>query len=521
MHDTDNTTFPHALIQKQAALFLVLLAVVLFCIARYPAWALALGRRAAERGHEDRAIRILEKVDTEEAQALLRSVQEQKTEKLIEEGVFEEALSLLSELSITDPADERVAACLYGQGCGKLSGGEYGVARELFLPIRGYRDAGDLQRRCEMALAFAAFEAGDSEAALAYARMNPQEEQMQSLETAVYLQRAQELLRSEDPEQGLALLYRLWQDGRDVEGELLAAQRSCHPDLYTDRSDEYILQQLRTMGAEEMEAHNRRLERAMSLPRNVIALGNEHTVLLKEDGTVTAAGDNSFGQCSVSDWTDVIAVAAGAYHTVGLKADGTLLAAGDDRYGQCDVDTIRGAVAVDAHGFDTAVLCDDGTIRCLGYHDYGLSAMDWKDVRGLSLGGYALLALTEGGIALSTEPSLLTDNFRDLIALDAAGTYTAGVTEGGEVVTTLPQPPDWEDVVAISASANGIMGLLTDGTVRFWLLQPGDYGTVTAQQGIVAIAFSGRHAAALREDGTLIVCGDDRSGQCDLSGIHR
>ncbi|NTW66178.1 MAG: hypothetical protein HGB21_07740, partial [Nitrospirae bacterium] len=37
---------------------------------------------------------------------------------------------------------------------------------------------------------------------------------------------------------------------------------------------------------------------------------------------------------SVSSWTKIKAVAAGAHHTVGLKEDGTVVAVGDDTYGQ-------------------------------------------------------------------------------------------------------------------------------------------------------------------------------------------
>ncbi len=50
-----------------------------------------------------------------------------------------------------------------------------------------------------------------------------------------------------------------------------------------------------------------------------------------------APGYNGFGQCEVSDWTDIVSVSAGAYHTVGLKSDGTVVATGDNDDGQCDV----------------------------------------------------------------------------------------------------------------------------------------------------------------------------------------
>ena len=68
-----------------------------------------------------------------------------------------------------------------------------------------------------------------------------------------------------------------------------------------------------------------------------VSAGSQHTVGVKADGTVVAVGHNSYGQCEVSDWKDIVAVEAGPYFTVGLKSDGTVVAVGNNEYGQCDV----------------------------------------------------------------------------------------------------------------------------------------------------------------------------------------
>ena len=80
-----------------------------------------------------------------------------------------------------------------------------------------------------------------------------------------------------------------------------------------------------------------RAEEKRSVPIVAVAAGWEHTVGLKADGTVVAAGENSYGQCDVSGWRDIVAVAAGVFHTVGLKSDGTVVAVGNNGSGQCDV----------------------------------------------------------------------------------------------------------------------------------------------------------------------------------------
>jgi hypothetical protein len=71
-----------------------------------------------------------------------------------------------------------------------------------------------------------------------------------------------------------------------------------------------------------------------------------------------ASGYNSYGQCEVSGWTDIIQVAAGDWHTVGLKSDGTVIAIGDNRSKQCNVTDWRlvGIVAdIRANGSDSSV----------------------------------------------------------------------------------------------------------------------------------------------------------------------
>ena len=100
--------------------------------------------------------------------------------------------------------------------------------------------------------------------------------------------------------------------------------------------------------------------------RKTIATGGSHTVGLKSDGTVVATGDNTDGQCNVSDWTNIVAIAAGFDYTVGLKADGTVVAVGDNSAGSCDVAGWTDIVAIDADRWYTVGLKADGTVVVTG-----------------------------------------------------------------------------------------------------------------------------------------------------------
>ena len=50
-----------------------------------------------------------------------------------------------------------------------------------------------------------------------------------------------------------------------------------------------------------------------------------------------AAGPNRFGECNVTNWSDIIAIATSGRHTVGLKSNGGLVAVGDNKHHECDV----------------------------------------------------------------------------------------------------------------------------------------------------------------------------------------
>lgn len=109
---------------------------------------------------------------------------------------------------------------------------------------------------------------------------------------------------------------------------------------------------------------------------------SNHFAALKSDGTVVAAGQNKNGQCDVSGWTDIVAIATGTDHTVGLRSDGTVVATGSNGYGQCDVSAWTDIVAIFAGNIVTVGLKSDGTVVAAGTIWEGLSDIyDWENIK--------------------------------------------------------------------------------------------------------------------------------------------
>ena len=178
--------------------------------------------------------------------------------------------------------------------------------------------------------------------------------------------------------------------------------------------------------------------RYRDLHEGKIAAGFAHTVGLKADGMVVAAGSNDDGQCNVRDWRDIVSIAAGAYHTVGLKVDGTVVATGRNSSGQCDVSDWTDIVSIAASAGHTVGLKADGTVVTAGKNQYGqCNVSDWTDIVSIAAG------------------------WRHTVGLKTDGTVVAtGDNGSGECNVR-----DWTDIVSISAGTYHTVGLKTDGTV--------------------------------------------------------
>ena len=228
---------------------------------------------------------------------------------------------------------------------------------------------------------------------------------------------------------------------------------------------------------------------------HTVSAGHSHTVGLKSDGTVVAVGDNDYGQCDVSDWTDIVAVSAGLVHTVGLREDGTVMAVGNNYNGQCNVSDWTDIVAVSAGWNHTVGLKSDGTVVAVGNNDYGqCDVSDWTDIVAVSAGYDHTVGLKSDGTVAAT-----------IYAGDAS--YYHGQCEVS----------GWTEIVAVSAGGSHTIGLKSDGTVV--AVGYNEYGQCDLSNwtDIVAVSAGGIYTVGLKSDGTVVAVGSNSDDQCDVS----
>ena len=223
---------------------------------------------------------------------------------------------------------------------------------------------------------------------------------------------------------------------------------------------------------------------------SMVVCGSARTIGFRVDGTVLACGKNDDGQCNVSGWKDIVAVAAGNAHTVGLKSDGTVVACGQNVSGQCDVSGWKDIVAVAAGGAYTVGLRSDGTVVACGYNEYGqCDVFEWTDIVAVAAGGAYTVGLRFDGTVVA-----------------------CGYNEYGQCDVS-----EWTDVVAVAAGRIHTVGLKSDGTVVACGNNYNGQCNVSEWTGIVEIAAGSFHTVGLRSDGTVVACGYNYNGQCDVS----
>ena len=186
-------------------------------------------------------------------------------------------------------------------------------------------------------------------------------------------------------------------------------------------------------GFDTIEARPKGLENVENWT-DIIAIDTtlSHIVGLKADGTVVAAGANTFGECNVSQWTDIVSIVAGSTaapsgsnYTIGLKADGTLVFTGSKPFGN---PTWTDVVKIFTQLSLLVGLKADGTVVAVGATYYGRHDVSkWTDVTDICMTYESIVGLKSDGTVIATTDSVTggftTTKWTDIAAISTDGHY--------------------------------------------------------------------------------------------------
>jgi len=215
---------------------------------------------------------------------------------------------------------------------------------------------------------------------------------------------------------------------------------------------------------------------------NIIAAagGREHSLALKDDGSVWAFGSNNSGvlgtyttyddvrnhplPAKVLQLANVVKISAGWNHSMALKNDGTVWTWGSNADGQLGDGTpewsnvpvqakgLTGVIAISAGYRYSLALKNDGTVWAWGYNEYGFlgtgtdevakyapaEVIGVKDIISIGAGYDCSIALKKDGTVISWRnrygpTSTGGENLKDITAVSAGYTYNLALKKDGTV----------------------------------------------------------------------------------------
>ena len=264
--------------------------------------------------------------------------------------------------------------------------------------------------------------------------------------------------------------------------------------------------------------------------RGLVAAGEEHTVAVRADGCVLAAGENNFGQCNTGSWKNIRMVACGAHHTVGIRADGTVIACGNNEKGQCQVSSWTNICTIACGDDFTVGLKNDGTVVACGNNENNqCSVENWTDVQYISCGYHHTIGQKADGTVLSTGSDKYgqcnLSGWDRSVQIKARNTQSLGLRKNGTVQSAGNTEDDrisvknWRNIVDIAMGTHHALGLQADGTVKACGDDGSNRCSGTRQwTNIAGVACGFWHSVAVREDGTVLVSSNSSKTKCNVAG---
>jgi alpha-tubulin suppressor-like RCC1 family protein len=271
-----------------------------------------------------------------------------------------------------------------------------------------------------------------------------------------------------------------------------------------------------------------------------VSAGLSHSLFLKDDGTVWACGKNTFGElgngtttsfsanpviAQVSSLSGIVAISAGEQHSLFLKNDGTVWACGSNAQGQLgqgnytnatvpvQVTVVSGVTAISAGHMHSLFLKSDGTVWACGNNangQLGEGMTSLEKTSPVQVSGLSGVTAISGG----TYHSLFLKN--DGTAWACGSNIGGHLSDGTTSQRTTPVQCSGitGTVKGISAGNQNSLFLKSDGSAWLGASTPVQ---IPGLSGITMLSAGGgganAHSVFLKNDGTVYSMGINYTGQ--------
>lgn len=215
-----------------------------------------------------------------------------------------------------------------------------------------------------------------------------------------------------------------------------------------------------------------------------VAAGLDHSVALRNNGTVVAWGRNNMNQLAVpSDATSVTAIAAGNNHTLALRANGTVVAWGANNEGQLNfaraLSNVKGIGAGDDHSI---VVFSNGTVFAWGNSNGGQT--------NVPPGATNVIAVTAGAnhsVALQLQPlTFRAQPFSQTVMQGATVTFSA-VVNGSEPIRYQWRKNTTNTINNATNNSLTLFNVTTNDIAAYSVVVSNPLGSITSTNAILFV----------------------------------
>ena len=222
-----------------------------------------------------------------------------------------------------------------------------------------------------------------------------------------------------------------------------------------------------------------------------IVQGQNYTIALRNDGSITGWGDNNYGQINCPKGNDFVKIACGTNHSVALKNDGSIVGWGYNNQGQINCPKGNDFVKIACVSDHNIALKKDGSIAYWGWNSNG--------------------HLHLNNIPKGNDFVKIACGLEHTIALKKNGSIVGwGVNYNGHI-----NCPKGNDFVKIACGSHHNIALKNDGNIVGWGYN--SQGQINCPKGndFVKIACGLNYSVALKNDGSIVGWGYNDQGQMD------
>ena len=196
--------------------------------------------------------------------------------------------------------------------------------------------------------------------------------------------------------------------------------------------------------------------------------GEGFTIILNDDGSVSSAGLISKYSNSLSEWKNIVDIAAGSAHVLGVDSNGRVKCVGDNSTGACDVNDMRNISKVFATKNGSIVLNNDGTLSYSGTFIGSSSLKNYYGVKDVaSSDGILAILCGDNTIDVYTKNSmnyLQAEGWEEIVDVACGDSFVAGLDRYGKVHIEIDndeiakQVEQWSNIIAIDAASDYLIG---------------------------------------------------------------